>query len=97
MSKEVSNQVTNIALNYDSSCRTIGVFAHEWLKVFPKQTGQCMHEVQTSENEGVYETHTLAQRSNKITTLEFLLSLGYAKKSITQAEQLSQLHGKPRI
>lgn len=30
----------------------------------------------------------LAQRSNEITTLEFLLSLGYAKQSITQAEHI---------
>lgn len=50
-----------------------------------------------SENKGVHEMHTLAQRSNEITALEFLLSLGYAKQSITQAEQLSQLHGKPCI
>lgn len=37
-----------------------------------------MREVQTSENE----------RSNEITMLELLLSLGYAKQSITQAEHI---------
>lgn len=39
---------------------------------------------------GVDESHTLTgkQRSNEITTLELLLSLGYTKSAITQAEHI---------
>lgn len=40
MSQEVSNQVTSIILDCDSSYRKSRVFANKLTKVFPQQTGE---------------------------------------------------------
>lgn len=49
-------------------------------------------------SESVHETHTLEDECmGESQTLGFLIDLEYTRLAIPQAEQLSQLHGKPYI